>query len=92
MFTIRRTVTTLAGMFVALATFIGLGPAAYAQPAPLPDDTYLAPTTSTVSTVSNGSPLWVFAVVAIAAAIVTLAAAMTAAKLRHSAHPRAAFA
>lgn len=92
MFTLRRTLTTLTGLLVALATLTAIGPAAYAQRAPLPDDSYPAPTTPIVSTVSHGSPLWVFAVVAVAAAVLTLAAILTTAKLRDSVHPRPALA
>jgi hypothetical protein len=91
MFTFRRTLTTVTGLLSALAMLVSFGPAAYAQRAPLPDDSYPAPTTPTISTVSHGSPLWVFAVVAIAAAVLTLSAVLIGTKLRHSA-PRAAFA
>jgi hypothetical protein len=37
--------------------------------------------------VSHGSPLWVFAVVAVAVAVLTLAAVLAARKLRHAPRP-----
>ena len=90
MFTLRRTLATLVGVLTALATLTAVGSAAYAQRQPLTDDTNLMQTPPTVGAVAHGSPLWVFAVVAMAAAVFTLAAVLATMKIRHPSRPSTA--
>ena len=89
MFTLRRTLATLVGMLAASATLTAVGSAAYAQRAPFPNDSNPVQTPPTVAA-AHGSPLWVFAAVAVAAAVVTLAAVLATMKLRHASRPSTA--
>jgi hypothetical protein len=72
---IRRTLTVLAGIVTALCAAAMLASAAYAQ-VPPPDPAYLKPAVQapTVTATADGSPWWVFAIIAICAAGLTLAA------------------
>ncbi|MEP7020680.1 MAG: hypothetical protein ABI808_08515 [Pseudonocardiales bacterium] len=79
----RRTLTTLAALLTALGTLIALSFAALAQPAPLPDDTYPAPSTPATSTASH---LWVFFTLAVIA--ITLVAVLAFTKRRHAQYGR----
>jgi hypothetical protein len=90
MFTLRRTLATLVGTLSALVTLTAVGSNAYAQRQPLTDDSNSVQTARTVGSASHGSPLWVFAVVAIAAAVLTLAAVLATMKLRHASRPSTA--
>jgi hypothetical protein len=80
---------TLTLAYLATATKAG------AMPAP-PPESYSNQSPPPVTTVVNhtGSPVWTYVVVALAAAVLTLAIAWTIARLRHShtgaAHPSAA--
>jgi hypothetical protein len=88
---IRHTSALIAGVLVAAATLLALGPAAFAQPAPPPAGGDAAPVPTGASlpvpadrviVSHHGSPLWAFVVVAITAIALTLVAQVLLAKTR----------
>ena len=93
MSTYRRTLATLLAVACSLAALLAGAPLALAQRPPDNDNgaVYLQPTPPAPN-VSHGSPLWQFAVVAVAAAALTLVALLAARKLRHAPHPSTAHA
>lgn len=72
---LRRTLTVLAGAVTSLCTATMLASAAFAQ-VPPSEPPYLQPPIQapTVTAVADGSPWWVFALVAVGAAALTLVA------------------
>lgn len=82
---IRRTLTVLAGIVAALSAAAMLASAAFAQ-VPPPEPAYLKPAVQapTIAATTDGSPWWVFAVVAVGAAALTLVA-VASLSLRHPA-------
>jgi hypothetical protein len=94
-----RYATLFGALSLAVATLITLGPAAFAQPAPLPDGGGQIPSGPPVAhpdpgpiVTHHGSPVWVFIVVAVAAIVVTLAAELVLAKARPALRRRVAHA
>jgi hypothetical protein len=89
----RLTAPALVAVCLALA-YCATATTAGAMPAPPPDGGYVGPTPPPASVVVNhtGSPVWTYVVVALAAAILTLALAWTVTQLRraHAVHPSAA--
>lgn len=83
MTTLRRTLTVLAGIVAGLCTTTMLASAAFAQVPPA-EPTYLQPPARppTAPTVADGSLWWVYALVAVGAAALTLAAPASR-RLRH---------
>ena len=80
-----------AGLLVAAATLLALGPGAFARPAPppaggdggpVPSPASLPVPADRVIVSHHGSPLWVFVVVAIAAIAVTLVGQVLIARAR----------
>jgi hypothetical protein len=87
---IRAALTTLGFTLAALAAG---STQAFAQRAPLPDDGTGVPAQQvTTQSVSHGSPIWVFIVVAAIAAALAVAAVLAAVKMRQSAGLRTAHA
>lgn len=84
----RLSAAGLAALAVALGYLAYLATActAGASPIPIPDRyTGAAPDQAPIVVVSHpGSPWWMFAIVAVAAAALTLAATLTIARLRYS--------
>jgi hypothetical protein len=92
----HRTPAALTGLLLALITLLLTAPTAFAH-VPLPDPAAAIPPSPTppapvVSVVSNGSPIWLFLLVAAAAVVLTIAATLTAQKLYHARDPRVAHA
>jgi hypothetical protein len=87
---IRAALTTLGFTLAALAAG---STQAFAQRAPLPDDSGALPAQQvTVHSASNGSPIWVFIVVAAIAAALSVGAVLAAVKMHQSTGLRTAHA
>jgi hypothetical protein len=86
MLTARRlTAPALLTVTLALA-YLATATAASAMPAPPPDGGYVGqpPLPPTTVVTHTGSPMWTYVVVALAAAVLTLALAWLVARLRHA--------
>jgi len=88
----HRILAALMTLGLTLATFVAGSTQALAQRAPLPDDSAGLPAQPITHSVSNGSPIWVFIVVAALAAALSVAARLAAVKMRQSAGLRTAHA
>jgi hypothetical protein len=89
----HRMLAAFTTLGVTLAMFVAGSTQALAQRAPLPDDSGALPAQQiTTQSVSHGSPIWVFIVVAAIAAVLSLAAVLAAVKVRQSAGLRTAHA
>jgi hypothetical protein len=90
MHTARRLTAPALLILTAALAYLATAAEAGAMPAP-PPESYSNQSPPPVTTVVNhtGSPVWTYVVVAIAAAVLTLALAWTIARLRHS-HVRTA--
>jgi hypothetical protein len=91
----HRGLTALPAIGAAIAALTGTITTAAAMPAPAPDGggavpDHPVPPAPPVYSISHGSPLWVFVVVALATALITLAAVYATARLRQPRHPRTA--
>jgi len=69
----HRILAALMTLGLTLATFVAGSTQALAQRAPLPDDSAGLPAQPITHSVSNGSPIWVFIVVAALAAALSVA-------------------
>jgi len=81
-----RILAAFVALCATLATLTAAAASALARPNPLPNDD-LPPIQQqpiTIEHVSNGSPIWVFVVVAALTALVSVAAVLAASRLRQA--------
>ena len=91
----HRGLLAFAAVGAAIAAFAGSVAAAAAMPVPEPDGggavtSHPVQQPPPVYSISHGSPLWVFVVVALATAVITLAAVFATAKIRQPHRPSTA--
>ena len=87
MFTLRRTLATLVGTLSAFGHAHSHSVHCLCPAGPVDRRQQPGADATDGGSASHGSPLWVFAVVAMAAAVVTLAAVLATMKLRHASRP-----
>ncbi len=83
----RRLAPAITVLLTIIAGLTALAAPAYAQP-PLPDGPAAPPlpTAPNVQATSTGTPLWIFAIVVLSTAVLTVAAVVTTLKFK-AAHP-----
>jgi len=86
MFKHSRILAAFVALCATLATLTAVAASAFAAPKPLPNDgpPLVQPQPITVEHVSNGSPIWVFVVVAAVTALLSVAAVLATNRLRQT--------